>query len=146
MDHVVYRGWQYRVSRLIPTAVLEQPWAIFIKGLCIISGLTTFAGPKPGTVESSLPGPVVYVWAATLVLGALFGLVGLLHPRWQQLEVAGLIWLGTAALVYAATIGVRFRADGMVAASIVAAFGMAAFVRALAVYVTYELARDRVRQ
>jgi hypothetical protein len=142
----MHRGLLYRTARLIPAVVLDQPWAIFIKALCFVSGLTTFAGPKPGTIEATLPTPIVYGWATTLVAGSLLGLIGLGSRRRQHYEVAGLIWLGTAATVYAVTIALRFGSGGAVAAGIVFAFGLSAFVRALAVYLTVELARQRVRR
>jgi hypothetical protein len=138
--------WPFRLARVIPSVVLDEPWALFVKTLCILSGVTTFIGPTPGTIESSLPQPVVYLWSATLVLGAGCGLVGLLRPQWRGLEITGLIWLGTAAAVYSVTIFVRFGFAGAVAGSVVLAFALAALVRALAVYVTYELAVQRARQ
>lgn len=118
-----------------------QPWAFFVKGLCVLSGLTTFVGPAPGSIEATLPRPVVLLWSLTLVCGAAAGLAGLLRPNLRTVEIAGLVWLGTAALVYAVTILLRFRLDGLVPTGIVLGFGVAAFVRALAVYVTYEVAR-----
>lgn len=130
----------FGLARAIPTTVLEQPWAVFIKSLCVVSGLTTFAGPAPGSIESTLPEPVVYAWATTLVMGASASLYGLLRARGHRLEIAGLIWLGTASLVYAGTLVVRLDAGSAVAAGIVFGFGLAALTRALAVYVSYEIA------
>lgn len=136
--------WPFRLAHRLPTVVLDQPWAIFIKGLCVLSGLTTFLGPAPGSIESTLPVPVVYVWSATLVLGATAGLYGMLRPAAWLVEVAGLIWLGTAALVYGLTVLVQFRLDGAVPASILVAFGLAALTRALAVHVSYAIASAAV--
>jgi hypothetical protein len=137
----VRRGWPSRVARVLPPIVLYEPWALFIKGLCIVSGLSTFAGPKPGSIEASLPQGWVYAWSACLVIGATAGLYGLLRPEQRRVEIAGLIWLGTASLVYGVTIAARFQAGGAVAAGIVLAFAFAAFFRALGVYVSYEIAR-----
>lgn len=136
-----FRRLLFGLSRLLPTVVLEQPWAIFIKALCILSGVTTFAGPAPGSIEAVLPRPIVYLWSSTLVLGAAAALWGLLRPRARRLEIAGLIWLGTAACVYAATIWLRFGLGGAIPSGIVGGFGTAALIRALAVYVSYEIAR-----
>lgn len=139
-------SWAVRVARHIPTIVLAEPWAIFIKSLCIVSGLTTFAGPAPGSIEQALPPLAAYGWAVTLVAGAGSALYGLLRPRSQRIEISGLIWLGTAAVVYALAILLRFRIDGLIAGGIVLGFGAAALVRALAVYVTYEVAREAAQR
>jgi hypothetical protein len=135
------RGWPHRIARRIPAVILEQPWALFVMGLCVISGMTTFLGPAPGSIETTLPRFVVYLWSGTLVAGASAGLVGLLRPNLRRVELAGLVWLGTAAIVYGATIMLRFGLGGIVPGSIVLGFGAAALVRALAVYVAYEVAR-----
>ena len=132
------RSWPVRIARHIPALVLEQPWALFVKSLCLVSGLTTFLG-RPGSIEATFPGWVQLAWSLTLVCGAVAGLAGLLRPRWRSVEVAGLVWLGTAALVYGAAVLLRFRLEGVVAGSIVVAFGAAALVRALAVYVAWDI-------
>lgn len=134
------RGWPNRIARRLPAVLLAEPWAFFVKSLCIVSGLTTFVGPAPGSIEQVLPAPLVYLWSATLVLGASAGLYGLARPGARRIEITGLIWLGTAALVYAGAIALRAGLAGMVPASIVLAFGMAALIRALAVYLAYEIA------
>ena len=138
------RRWPFALARVIPAIILDQPWAVFVKGLCIVSGLTTFAGPAPGSIEATLPRAVTYAWSTTLVLGASASLYGLLRARGARLEIAGCIWLGTASLVYAGTLAVRLDAGSAVAAGIVAGFGLAALVRALAVYVSYAIAVERV--
>lgn len=140
------KAWQLRLARHLPTIVLTEPWALFIKGLCIISGLTTFVGPAPGSIQAQLPQLVVTLWSITLVGGALTSLIGLFKTTLWRLEISGLIWLGTAALVYAACIATRFRVDGAVATGIIVGFGLAALFRALGVYVTYEVARQAAIQ
>jgi hypothetical protein len=137
-------SWPERLAHRLPTVVLDQPWAIFIKALCIVSGLTTFLGPAPGSIESTLPRMVVYLWSATLVLGASAGLYGVLRPQHRRIEEAGLIWLGTAACVYGVTVLVQFRIAGAVPAGILLAFGLAALTRALAVHVSYAIASTAV--
>lgn len=133
------------IARHIPPAVLAEPWAIFVKALCVASGLTTLAGPAPGSLEDTLPQVMVTIWSVTLVCGGAAGLAGLLTTT-RRLEVAGLLWLGTAAMVYALTILITRGLVGAVPGGIVLAFGLAAFVRALAVYASYELARYRAGQ
>lgn len=135
------RGWPTLVARHIPAVVLAEPWAFFVKSLCIVSGLSTFVGPAPGSIDAALPPALVFLWSATLVGGSAAALYGLVRPNRQRVEITGLIWLGTAAVVYAAAILAAFRLDGLVAAGIVLAFGLAALIRALAVYVTVEIVR-----
>jgi len=132
--------WPFRLAHKLPPVLLDQPWALFIKALCLISGATTFVGPAPGSIEATLPAPVVYLWSATLVIGASAGLYGLLRPHAWRVEIAGLIWLGTASVVYGLALLVRFQLDGAVATAIVVGFGAAALTRALAVHVTYSIA------
>lgn len=134
--------WPFRLARLLPPILLEQPWAIFVKGLCIVSGLTTFFGPQPGSIQALLSRPVQVGWSVCLVAGAACGLWGMLRPAFWRVEVTGLIWLGTAAIVYAITIMLRFGLAGVIAGGITLGLGLAAMVRALAVYVTVEIARD----
>lgn len=135
------RRWPIRLALVIPEVFLDQPWGIFIKALCVISGLATFVGPQPGSLQESLPEEMVFLWSITLVVGALCGLIGLFQPRVWRLEVAGLIWLGTASIVYAIAIFAQAGFRGAVPGGIIMGFGLAALVRALAVYVTYEVAR-----
>lgn len=135
-------GWPNRIALHLPPVLLDQPWGIFIKALCIISGLATFVGPQPGSLEATLPRVLVYLWSATLVLGASFGLWGLIRPKAWRLEIAGLIWLGTASIVYALAILFHAGIKGAVPGAIILGFGLAALVRSLAVYVCYEVARE----
>lgn len=134
-------GWPVRIARHIPAIVLAEPWAIFIKALCILSGLTALFGPEPGAIGRELPHWSALLWAVILVAGASSALYGLLRPQ-TAVEVAGLIWLGTAALVYAGAILLRFQLSSVVGGSMVLGFGLAALTRALAVHVTYELAKQ----
>jgi hypothetical protein len=137
-----HTGWPNRVALHLPPVLLDQPWGIFIKFLCIVSGLATFVGPRPGSLEATLPQALVFLWSFTLVLGASFALWGLLRPKVWRLEVAGLIWLGTASIVYGVAILANAGFKGAVPGCIILGFGLAALVRSLAVYVTYEVARE----
>lgn len=139
-------AWPNRIARRIPPIVLEQPWGIFVKSLCIVTGLSTFAGPKPGSLAAALPPSVVYLWSITLVLGSACALYGLFRPKARRVEIAGLIWLGTASIVYAVAIFGTLNVAGFIAGGIVLGFGLAALVRALAVYVSYEVARSAIRR
>lgn len=133
------------IARRIPPVLLNEPWAIFVKSLCVASGSATLAGPPPGSLEDNLPRAMVTLWSITLICGGLAGLIGLLSST-RRLEVAGLVWLGTAALVYAAAVLVTRGFVAAFAGSMVLAFGLAALTRALAVYASYELARYRAEQ
>lgn len=123
---------------------LYQPWGVFIKTLCVITGLASFIGPSPGSIEAALPHILVLIWSVTLITGALCGLYGLFRPRAYRVEIAGLIWLGTASIVYAIAILAHVGISGAVPGGIIMGFGLAALVRALAVYVTFEVARIAV--
>lgn len=137
-----HTGWPNRVALHLPPILLDQPWGIFVKVLCVISGLGTFVGPQPGSLEATLPRALVFLWSITLVLGATFALCGLFRPKVWRLEVAGLIWLGTASIVYGVAILAHAGWSGAVPGSIILGFGLASLVRSLAVYVTYEVARE----
>jgi hypothetical protein len=85
------------LARRLPPVPLAEPWALFIKAACIVSGGAYLAGLTPRSIDVLLPAWLVAVWNAELVLGGLLGVAGLFR-RWWRVEYAGLVCLGAAAV------------------------------------------------
>jgi hypothetical protein len=128
---------EWLVNR-VPNRLLLNPFEMFLGILCVLSGLPILAGvtPKPGSLDALLPSPVVYGWSVLLVIGGVLVVAGVGRARWQSAELGGLTLLANAAIVYALAITVVLGTAGLVAAAIVAAFGLACIAR-IAVIVNY---------
>lgn len=82
-----------------------EPFEVFISALCVVAGLPlVFDGPAPGTLEQHLPVILVKLWGLELSGGGVLTLLGLAltgTPRGTRIEKSGLLFLATAAGVYA---------------------------------------------
>jgi hypothetical protein len=125
-----------RLARRLPPLLLEEPWALFIKGACVLSGASYLAQlGTAGSIQQLLPRPVVLLWNVDLLLGGALGLAGLLNrERRRRVEVAGLLLLGASTAVYAIAIVAVAGRRGIVPALLVGSFGAAAYLRALGVW------------
>lgn len=118
------------IVRRTPLSVLLNPFEYFLAALCIISGLPQLIAPAPNnSLEILLPVWLVRVWGAELVAGGVLTLAGLAFKR-PRVERIGMKILAPAATAYAIAIGLVAGWAGVVAASIVLAFGMACLARA----------------
>lgn len=113
----------------------RHPMAVFLYALSGLSGIAYFvAGTPPGSVERLLPGALVITWYLALGLG---GGAGVVAAIWRSpltavmIERNAMYPLGTAALVYATGIAVRGQLAVMLPAGAIAAFGVAALLRAI---------------
>jgi hypothetical protein len=132
-------------ARHLPLAVLLNPFEIFLGGLCVLSGVPFLLtlSPRPGTLEELLPAWLVFAWGLELVCGGALVVIGVTTER-RAVERFGLFLLGPAALVYAIGIIYTARLAGLVAAAIVAAFGLACLLRLVTLTSVRSIVLDRV--
>jgi len=138
------RSLLLRLARQLPPILLEEPWALFIKTACILSGVTyLFQLGSPSAISRLLPPFVVALWNVDLLLGGALGLAGLIR-RIRRWEVAGLCLLGASTVVYATVILAVAGRRGIVAALLIGSFGVAAYLRALGSWAAGVAIRERV--
>jgi hypothetical protein len=71
----------HRVNDLRAVPARRHPLQLLVAAMCVLSGVPVlFGGPRPGSVSATLPGPLVLVWAAVLVLGGLAVVVAAVLP------------------------------------------------------------------
>jgi hypothetical protein len=109
--------------RLEPTS--RHPLVIFFLGLILVSSFSiAFGAPAPGSVEEALPRIGVYLWAASLFVGAALILWGLaLQPKLGKtsvtgatLEEVGMAMLAAAGILYAVAAFVAVGWSGLIPA------------------------------
>ena len=119
-----------------PLEASRHPFETYLLVLAAVSGLPLLFGkPNSASIAATLPHVLVIGWGFMLVLGSLCALVGL-YWRGRSatglvLERAGLIGVGGASLVYAASVLISAPGfTGAFAASITAGFGIACAAQA----------------
>jgi hypothetical protein len=133
-----------RLVRWLPPMLLQEPWALFVKIACVLSGASYLLQlSSPGAISRLLPPAVVALWNADLLLGGALGLAGLLR-KVRRVEIAGLCLLGASTLVYATVILAIGGRRGIVAALLIGLLGAAAYLRALGLWATGATIRQRV--
>lgn len=94
-----------RVVRFADSILTEDPFRIFFVVLCLLVGVPYVLGvlPPPNALESALPAVVIRLWGATLVLGSLTTLCGIVmaHALRSRRYIEGLMIEGGGLLVLA---------------------------------------------
>jgi uncharacterized membrane protein len=122
--------WRRWVLRHLPASVLREPFALWLALVCMLSAVLQFAGlSEPGSIARLLPVVVIKAWNVELLVGGALTLAGILANR-PRVLILGLQPLGLAALAYAVTVVYVAGWRGVFAALIMAAFGLACFVKA----------------
>lgn len=114
---------------------------MFIAALLMMSGFQyLIGGPRPGSVNEALPGPLVFVWAAVLVAGGLLVVVAALAPTQLSLylELMAHPALAISCWVYAAAAVTFAGLAASLPAGVVLGAGAAAAVRAWQVIRTFK--------
>lgn len=112
-------------------ALIETPFEVLILAVFVLTGVYQLLhGVKasPSTVSALLPYWLLVVWQGTLTLGGAVGLLGRLRAAWQ-IERAGLVMIGPAALAYALAIAFETGWRGLIAGSIDFMIGVACLIR-----------------
>lgn len=90
-----------RAVRLLRRLTDAQPFEYLICFMCAFGGLLLlFNGPRPGTIEETLPSLLVTLWGAELAIGGGGTMLGLTLGN-GTIERLGLGFLAAAAFVYA---------------------------------------------
>jgi hypothetical protein len=137
--------WRHH-DRLVPLD--RHPLVVFLLALCVISGAANLATNPP--TAPHVPPWINGAWYALLVLAGITVLIGaFLRDAVTGVLVvrAGLLPLGTAAYAYALAIGYHGAPSDLLAAVVVAGFGVAAHWRAAQITFHVRAARrdaDRV--
>ena len=57
-------------SAMVPVPARRHPHQVLMAGLLVVSGLSVLlGGTRPGSVNASLPTPLLFLWAAVLTAG-----------------------------------------------------------------------------
>lgn len=113
----------------------RHPFQLFILVMCVVSGMPTLLGeaPTPDSLEASSPLWFVYAWAATLTVGAIVTLVGMVWTNrfvGVLIEQVGLVAVGSAAVLYGVVVFLRgFEAGAAFPASVIVGFGVSCLWR-----------------
>ncbi len=119
-----------------PLAASRHPFEVYLLALSGVSGVPLLLGePNSGTIEAELPKMVVNLWGAMLLLGSTLALIGLFWRGGRAasgllMERTGLVGVGGASIVYAATALVSVGLDAAFSGCITAGFGAACFTQA----------------
>lgn len=115
-----------------PEPSSRHPLVLFLLLLCFVSGSGILArqAPAPGSIDEQMATWTVLAWAAMLVLGALFTLIGMaMQPKRLRdgvlLEWIGMASLGPAALIYGVAIIFEVHSQGLLSAGIIIGLGLA---------------------
>lgn len=120
---------------------VPDAFELLIAALCLGSGLTLSLGaPPPSSVQNILPGWLVTCWGATLFLGALLIVIGVLMRHRNvstisrvlvglRIERAGLVPLAAASAVFGLVIAVFGGWRGVLASGTYLAFAAACLFR-----------------
>lgn len=120
-----------------PFRVGRHPFQRYLLALAVVGSAPLAIGePTSGSVDESLPTPIVIGWGVMLMLGATTALVGVYWPLREPitprsfvmalfLERLGLSLVWPTALVYAAIVVLMTGWEGVLAGAIIAGFGWA---------------------
>lgn len=119
-------------SAIVPVPARRHPHQVLVALLLMVSGLPIlFGGPTPGSVASTLPAPLVYVWAGVLAVGgALVVAAALVGPDIAlYLEVVADLPLCLGCVTYATAVAIAAGDRGLLSAAIFTAAGVAFGIR-----------------
>lgn len=136
-------------SNLVPVPARRHPHQVFLAALLMLSGVQILAGgPRPGSVNASLPLSLLIVWAGVLTVGGAFVVLAAIvkpHPA-LYLELAAHPSLSLMCGVYAASILMVAGLRAVVPAAITLAAALAFAVRAVQVFRTLIAVRQALRR
>lgn len=125
-----------RILYLDPFRAGRHPFQVYLLFLCVVSGLPILLGlaPDQESAITQLPEWQERAWGASLVIGATLGLAGSYFPvRFYAsaltIERIGLIFCGSAGLVYAGIVAATANND-LLTAAVILGFGIASVRRA----------------
>lgn len=131
---------------IVPVPARRHPHQVLVAALLVVSGLPIlFGGARPGSLQESLPAPLLYLWASVAVIGgamvvsaAVVGPVAALY-----LELIADVPLSIVCFAYSISVAMVGGSRAIVAASIVTAAAVAFLVRARQVFRTFMQLRRR---
>lgn len=131
---------------IVPVPARRHPHQVLVAALLMVSGLPILlGGARPGSLNQSLPTPLLYLWAAVAVAGgamvvtaAIVGPISALY-----LELIADVPLSIVCFAYSISAVMVGGPRAIVAAAIVTAAALAFLVRARQVYRTFVRLRRR---
>ena len=118
-----------RATALARRLTDAHPFEVFIGFLCVLAGLPLlFNGPRPGTIEETLPSFLVTVWGLELLAGGILTLLGLAIAS-TLIEQLGLSLLSAASAVYGIVLLTVAWPASIVSAAITLGLALACFSR-----------------
>lgn len=132
-------------SAIVPVPARRHPHQVLIAGLLMLSGLPIlWGGPRPGSVNESLPAPLLMVWAAVLTAGGAMVVLAAIVPPLPALflELIADPPLCVMCVVYAASAGTLAGFRAAVPVALVAGAAVAFGIRAIQVIRTLIAIRE----
>jgi hypothetical protein len=94
-----------RAARQLQRFADIEPFELFTAFMCVVVGIPlSLNGPRPNSIDDSLPALLVTLWGIELAVGGILTIVGLAltgTSRGVRIERAGLLFLAAASAVYA---------------------------------------------
>lgn len=129
---------------IVPVPARRHPHQVFMAALLMVSGLPILlGGPRPGSINASLPTPLLMLWAGVLTLGGALVVLAAIVPPLAALflELIADPPLAVMCLVYAASVLMVAGSRGLVPVALVTGLALAFAIRAIQVMRTLTLLR-----
>lgn len=134
-------------SNLVPVPARRHPMQVLVAVMLLLSGLSILlGGPRPGSINTALPTPLLLLWAGVLTAGgALVVLAAVVPPLLALLfELIADLPLAVMCLVYAASALMLAGSRAAVLVALVTAVALAFTVRAVQVVRTLRAVRRHI--
>jgi len=135
------------MHNLVPVPARRHPMQVLVAVMLLLSGLSIlFGGPRPGSVNTALPAPLLMVWASVLTAGGALVVLAAVVPPLIALffELAADPALAVMCLVYAASVLMIAGWRAAVPVALVTAVALAFVIRAVQVWRTLRTVRRQL--
>lgn len=136
-------------SAIVPVPARRHPHQVLVAALLLVSGAAILlGGPQPGSINETLPGPLVYLWASVITAGgAMVVAAAAAGPLTAlYLELVADLPLSVMCGVYAAAVVTVAGWRGAVPVALVLAAALAFAIRARQVWRTFRQLHSKQRR
>lgn len=134
------RSRRERLALRLPRPLIEFPFEVLVCLFGVLASVAVaFFGKAPGSLRETLPAVVIHLWAASLLLGSVTTGLGI-TKRFRRLLASGLQMSGVGLTVYIVALAATNGARSTVGILALSALVCIAFLRALYVSASTDLA------
>jgi type II secretory pathway component PulF len=134
-------------NQLVPVPARRHPMQVLVAVMLLLSGLSILTGgPRPGSINTALPTPLLLLWAGVLTAGGALVVLAAVVPPLLALffELVADLPLAVMCLVYAASAFMLAGWRAVVLVALVTAVASAFTVRAVQVMRTLRAVRRHI--